>query len=247
MVAYLVLAKRITKQMSPLPAFQVCLSFLAETDFSSVVADFSSGTMLKRSDTDYGRIERTVGNDDLWGSNRASAVLLHPVDDQDAACGAQYNALWRLSASAMADLKDFASVSLRTLQQLDTDREASISNVFLKRSIFFERFDVLIHFPVCGATAGCACAPPRDASTESVTAEEDRSSPLLAADEGGDLTPWQRCSVHAVQLVQRALGDRARLVRSYPLPFSSGSNPSDVHSTVRYSIPSHSLLITRLS
>ena len=165
-VAYLFQIRRIGQQTSLLGAFQIVLRFIEETDFSATDLYFAGGTSNR--------------NDGSW-----SAKLYHPVGKD--ADEVQFNSLWRVSSSALQDLRNESKVALGLLQ-LDSD--VGFNRIFLQGSHYLSRYDLIFHVPL-------------DLFSDSAsTAEEE------------DMTVCQFVSSKALSVARQALNNRVKAISS---------------------------------
>jgi hypothetical protein len=182
----------ITEKMSTLSGFMAALKFWSEISLSS-------GLRLS------------------WGTSRCSseyatyfpAELSVSVGDSQA-----YNVLWRVSQSALEQLKCQARSTLFVLQGKSTTNDVSTNctdgfrQVFLSRYSFASDFDVLVHIPVVSAHDLQHADPDKNATD--LTEDELEKLKSECLNSLLDKTAWQFCSTTARGLLIRALGDRAQ-------------------------------------
>lgn len=122
-VAYLFQARKIGQLTTVLGAFQMVLSFLAETNFLGTEIHFGGAN--------------SVRTDSIW-----PAKIYHPVSKD--VPDVPYNSLWRISTSALLDLQNEAKIALRLLQR---EPDSAFNRIFLESKNFLSRYDLLFHIP----------------------------------------------------------------------------------------------------
>lgn len=125
LVAYLYQTRSISPTAHPLHAFQVLVRFLAETNLSMSILDFTVAELRSRNSS------QSCGD--------AAAMLTHPVFGATNKDVVDMNIFWRLSHSAIQELQNEAKLSLSFLQ---TDADTCFHPVFVRRRSIFSRHDI---------------------------------------------------------------------------------------------------------
>ena len=184
-VAYLFQTRRIGVQTTKLGAFQVVISFLAQTDFASADLHFTGA--------------KSSQSECKW-----SAKLYHPVSkDID---DVQFNSLWRISFSAVQDLQNEARIALGLLQQ---ESNTAFSRIFLEERHFLSRYDLLFQIPLKNISSSSS---PVDL-TDSVSSADgaDRAEDTSRGDD--ETIPQFLCS-KVFSIARRALTNRVKYISS---------------------------------
>ena len=216
-MAYLFQTRRIGVQTTKLSAFQVVISFLAQTNFTTADLHFtnSKGSL----------------NESKW-----SAKLYHPVSkDSD---DVQYNSLWRVSVSAIQDLQPEARTALGLLQQ---ESDTAFSRIFLEERHFLSRYDLLFQIPLKNMSSSSLSLDSIDSVSpvDGADGAEDSS-------RGDDETVPQFLCSKIYFIVHTALTNRVKFVSS-SLRDSSVKIGSVGHSHVSSSWDRHSEPVDPLS
>jgi U3 small nucleolar RNA-associated protein 22 len=181
-VAYLIQSRRIGQQTAVLGAFQTVLSFLADTKFDSTELNFVGENNISKGDS-------------TW-----PATLNHPVgkDINDVS----FNSLWRVSSSAIQDLKNESKIALRMLQlEIDT----SFYRIFLEEKQYLSRYDLIFHVPL-KTTEQSESFKQQNSSSNKTEGLEDTVCK--------DMTIPQYVSSRVLSVVSRALSNRVKLISS---------------------------------
>lgn len=183
LMAYLLQTRRISTQISALAAFQAALTFLAETDLTSVCCDFTKTEITKAT-------TEPIFN----------ACLLFPLFDQSSENKVSFNVFWRLGKSTLLLLKSEAAISLRELQY---NQDSCFQHLFMQRRSFFERHDIFFHFTMSSSIDAKASKSLID-ETDPVLAN------VLKQEENAtlDRTAAQYFPDKVVDYATKALGDR---------------------------------------
>jgi U3 small nucleolar RNA-associated protein 22 len=187
-VAYLFQSRRIGQQTTVLGAFQMVLSFLTDTNFSSIDLYFS-------------------GSNKQHSEEKWPAKLYHPVGkDVD---GVQFNSLWRVSFSALQDLQNEAKIALGLLQ-LESD--AVFHRIFLEDRNCLSRYDLIFHVPLNALSSTISS----QLSNSNLLTESDEANPETEMEDmtiahfacSKALTIAKRALSNRVKLVSASLRDR---------------------------------------
>lgn len=182
LIAYLYQSRRISGQASSIIAFQITLNFLAEMDISSSVMDFSTIEISKILSVDK-------------GNHPFCATLNHLIIDE-AGSKILFNAFWRLSLSAIEDLRDEAKHTLLTMQR---EAENTVNIIFLNRRSFSDRYDLFFSVPTM-------IMPTHDPLI--LDRGEEARTQLC------DMTSFQYFSKEIKNILQSALSDRVMCIRT---------------------------------
>lgn len=208
-VAYLFQSRRIGQQTTVLGAFQMVLSFLTDTNFSSIDLSFS-------------------GSNKQHSEEKWPAKLYHPVGkDVD---GVQFNSLWRVSISVLQDLQNEAKIALGLLQ-LESD--AVFHRIFLEDRNFLSRYDMIFHVPLNALSSSSSS----QLSNSNLLTESDGTSPETEIEDmtiahfacSKALTIAKRALSNRVKFVSASLRDRGAAC-SVELGLSSTVTSWDRHS-----------------
>lgn len=123
-----------------------------------------------------------------------------------------YNFLWRISVSALRQLKEHAYSSLRLLQSPAYESNiatSSFKSVFLEKYRFVHNYDLIFHI-------SCADRITVRRHTHEIPSDVAEST-LLRLD---NLTSWQYTSEIVQFLLQESLGNRVTKVHIYSQPHS---------------------------
>jgi len=202
-------------KMSPLALFQVFIKFLMDYDFSETNAVF--GNMLELS-------EEEKSNSENSGS---SSHLAYPIFNSSGD-RILMNIMWRVSETAMKEMKMEATTALSTLQRFP---EKVYELLFTSKASFIHRYDLYYSVPVSlfskkdllqNAASGIT-----DDEFASVLqgAEEEMNESLC------NTTLLSYLSQKVLSIAFRALGDRVVSIRILPeyltSPSSLSSSSSD--------------------
>ena len=204
LVAYLVQTKRLTSKITTIGALTMLLKFIAETNFAISVLDFTK-TQMEANEGEF-----------KW-----PVTLLYPVFDrsrEDKEVMAQYNALWRVSESALSELAVEAQKSLKVLQVHRGDM--AFKSLFMDSSSFYDRHDLFFHIPLRVDTLLDSAVHDKAIST-ALTAEEDvpYAAQLRKELEGEacDKLAHQSLTARVTSLALEALGNRVKIVHAAPM------------------------------
>lgn len=137
-------------------------------------------------------------------------LYLPAISEQSGNAFDVYNFLWRISSSALTQLKEHASSSLQLLQASSAFESSiatsSFRSVFLWKDSFVENYDLIFHI---------SCVDRK--SVSSLCSKDVAEQTLLQLD---NLTSWQYTSESARSLAQEGLGNRAAKVHACSQPQS---------------------------
>ena len=199
LLAYLVQTRRLSTAASSIAAFQSVMTFLSENDLVEIVCNFLSTDISKRDQE----------------TQLKTAHLIHPISASPEGNLVNYNVLWRVSVSTLRSLREEASKSLAELQY---HQETCFDHLFMHKKLFFQKHDLFFHFeinshllhnfhiisePLADDEFDLA-----DNSFQSKLREELDKSRI-------DLIANQYFPINAVDIITKALGDRAISVQSY--------------------------------
>jgi hypothetical protein len=142
--------------------------------------------------------------------------LCHPVGKDSG--DIQFNALWRVSSSAIQDLQNESKIALSMLQ-LET--EISFYRIFLEKRQFFSRYDLIFHIPLNSFKSSIeeALSIQNDSKNSKKRKTESATSDSLGEMGEGDVVsldmtvPQYLCS-RALTVARRALSNRIKSVSS---------------------------------